>query len=741
MPRGTPIITAFTGGETSPLTNGRVDHEGYYQSLDALRNMIATVQGPAIKRAGTRFINEVAASSDHTILVPFQYSAFDNYALEFGDMYIRFYTDGGIVMDGGSPLEVATPYPPEDLDLLKFYQSADVLYIVHPFWRVRRLIRNDALDWTFEVVDLKWGPFEDENTDTGITITPSGVTGNITLQASSDIFDPDHVNSFWRINGDQVFSWVLDTTGEASDGYLRDAGEVMVCTFTGTWAGVLYVQRSFDNGSTWLNYLRVTTNGGVEFTALEDGTQFRVKFTEYTSGSCTVQIVRRNRAGYCKITGFTDANTVSATVIATLPSTDASYKWSEGAFSDLRGYPAAIALYEQRMMFAGTSANPSGIWASAVDDYHWFKKGPNDDDSYSYTLAGAKVNNILWLLPQKVMFLGTIGDEWRFGMPDEPTTPSAVDAKRETEYGSYPIQALLIEGMPVFVEAGGRALRAIAYSLDDDSYRAPRFSEHAEHLLRVGIVDVAFCGQPEPIIWIVRTDGKLVSCTFSRGDKIAAFALHDVGGVVESICPVRTDDRDELWMIVNRTIDGATVRYVERMESYDWADIEDAFFVDCGLSYSGAPATTLGGLQHLEGEQVVALADGAVQGPFTVSAAGQITLTAAASVVHVGLAYQALLKTKRIEMKGAAGTTQGKPKLQYNVTIRMENTPACTAGGHEDSLLPIKFAGTPPAPYTGDKKIPIKNRGTDDGHIVIESSTPTPLTVVGLAPTMYASEL
>jgi hypothetical protein len=745
MARGTPIITAFTGGETTPLTDGRVDSEGYHFACATLKNMIVNIQGPAEKCPGTRFIREVKASSDFTRLIEFQYAAGDNYVLELGNYYMRFFTQGGIVMSGGSPYEIATPWQSIDLDLVKFVQSADVMYFVHPLYPPRKLTRLAPTSWSLAAVDFIRGPFLDAN-DTATTVTPSATTGSITLTSSAALFNAGHVGALWKLIGDYAITGAIAAAAQTVGVMTLYAGEKMIVSLSGTWTGTVTLERSFDAGATWLAYIAYTANATAEIANLEDGVRYRLNATAWTSGACTGRLAQKDRAGYVKITSYSSQTVAGATVLEPLASTAATAKWAEGAFSAFRGYPTAIAFYEQRLLLAGTGHRPSTIWGSYVDDYESHESGATDAHAYAYTLAGGKVNRIIWMVGHKVLFVGTVGDEWKFGFADEPTTNTNVDAKKETEHGSAPIQPLPIEGAVVFAEAGGRALRAIAYNLDEDGYRSPRISDHAEHLLQTGIVGMALQQQPTPIIWMFLNSGEMVACTFSRAYRIAAFSRRILGGAVESVAVSRANDRDEVWVIVKRTVNGTARRYIERFDTSRWELLEDAFYVDSGLSYDGPPAAALAGLDHLEGETVNILADGAVHPPRVVTG-GVISLDGEYSKVHAGLPYQALLKTKRIEFRTQSGTSQGKPKQIFNVAVRLHRSLNCLVGYDEAKLLPIFFRttktplGEPPALFSGDKKLPMIDRGTDDGHVVVANSDPVPFTVMAIIPTMYASEL
>ena len=180
--KASPAQTSFNAGELSPLLKGRPSLDKFKNGCETLENFIPQIQGPARKRPGTRFVAEVKDSADATRLLPFEYSISQSYVLEFGDLYVRFYLDGGVVESSpGVPLEVVSPYTSAQVVSLEYAQSADVIYITHPEHPPYKLARTSALVWTLTAVTFAWPPFNDENTGT-TTITASAVTGaGITL--------------------------------------------------------------------------------------------------------------------------------------------------------------------------------------------------------------------------------------------------------------------------------------------------------------------------------------------------------------------------------------------------------------------------------------------------------------------------------------------------------------------------------------------------------------------------------
>lgn len=201
MPKASPILSSFNAGELSPMLDGRVDLDKYAHGCRILENFIPAVQGPIYRRGGTRFVREVKNSADeNTWLTKFEFNVEQSYVLEIGDQYIRFYTDHGILLDGAIPYEVVTPYLSADLTnadggfaLSMNAQTGDVIYIAHPKYPLAKLSRNGALTWTYEVVDTTNGPFKDENSDKTIGVYTNGVSGSITITATSAIFFADQV--------------------------------------------------------------------------------------------------------------------------------------------------------------------------------------------------------------------------------------------------------------------------------------------------------------------------------------------------------------------------------------------------------------------------------------------------------------------------------------------------------------------------------------------------------------------
>ena len=474
-----------------------------------------------------------------------------------------------------------------------------------------------------------------------------------------------------------------------------------------------------------------------------------------------VRIKHSTTWGYAKITAFTSDVLVTATVVSAFGATTASLDWRLGVWSSTTGYPGCVTFFEDRLFFAGATNYPQRLDGSKSGDYENF--APTDaagtvaaDNGVSFTLNSNDVNVIRWLADdEKGLIAGSVGGEWiiRPSSSGEALSPTNISAKKSTSYGSANVQPVRAGKALVFVQKSGRKVRELAFVYEVDGFRAPDMSVLSEHITQGGVgIQLAYQQEPQSVIWMVRGDGALVGLTYEREQNVVGWHYHELGGtstVVESISAIPAPDgtRDDLWLIVRRTVDGATKRYVEYMTKFfDESDVlEDAFFVDCGLTYDSVPATSITGLGHLEGETVRILADGAVQ-PAQEVVSGAITLTRAASKVHVGLGYAPRGKTLRIEAGAADGTAQGNTKRIHNVTFRLHNSSNLRIGPSFDQLSTIAFRtlsdamGSPPPLFSGDKFETFEGDYETDAYICWEQNLPLPSTVLAVMPQLVTQD-
>jgi hypothetical protein len=738
MPKASPIQSSFNAGEFAPELDGRTDIGKYGAACRRMENFIPLVQGPARRRGGTYFVNEVKDSADQTWLARFEFNTEQAYVLEFGDLYVRFYTDNGILESApGVPVEVVTPWSAADLTnddgtfSLQMVQSGDILYICHPSYAPRKLARTGATTWTISTLDAWGGPFDDYDPDETITVYASAATGTgVTLTASSGIFASTDVGRLFYLEqkkANAVTQWEPAKSVSTND-LRRSDGKTYKALNTATTGSI-----------------KPTHTVGAEYDG-SSGVQWEFQDPGY---------------GWVKVTAYTNSTTVTVTVLSSLPSMtvgsgNATTRWAFGSWGSVSGYPSHVTFFRNRLVFA--RARDRKLWFSVAADYENFADRDDggvvtDDMSVSLSVESDQSNQIQYLIAEDALIIGTAGGEYVCSeMTDsDPFGPSNAKVVKASEFGSRGVDPVRVGESILFVQRSGRKMREISYDALQDGYKSLDMSVLAPHMVPKGhsVIQLAYQKEPHSIIWAARSDGLLLGFTFNREQytepPYGGWHRHPIGGsgIVESVVcvPSPTNDRDDLWMIVRRTIDGVTKRYVEFMQAeFETGDDQaNAFYVDCGLTYDGSPVTTISGLDHLEGETVDVLADGASH-PQRVIAYGSITLQRSASVVQVGLPCPAKLATMRVDAGAADGTAQGKTKRINRVVVRLLNTLGGKMGPAEDEVDELLFRSTgddmdvAPPVFSGDKEILWRGGYEKDGYIWYVNDQPLPATIVAIMP-------
>lgn len=600
MPKVSPLQSNFGGGEFSPLLHGRVDNERYGTGLEVCTNYVPTIQGGLMRRPGTYYVAEVKTSSAVTRLISFQFSVTQAYILEFGNTYIRFYKNNGqIESSPGTPYEISTPYLTADLFQLKFTQSADILYITHPSYAPRKLSRTSDTSWTLSTITFVNGPYL-PNDSRGYTLTPSAATGTgVTVTTGATYAVSNAVN-----NGSGLIRLTIATHPFATGDRVGVAGVGGTTEANGSWTVTVINNTTIDlQGSAFVN---AYTAGGTVYPGVFYSTDVG-------------RLIRMQEGtvwGYATITAFTHAGSVTVTVGSTLTDTTSKSVWRLGVYSDTTSYPACVTFHEDRLFLGGASNVPQRLDGSRTGDYENFS--PSDADgtitashAVSFTLNSNDVNVIRWFSPdEKGLVVGTVGGEWvvRAASLNEAISPTNVSAKKSTAYGSANIQPVQAGKATLHLQRSTKKLREFLYFYDVDGFRANDLTLLAEHITGLGLTELAYMKEPQSIVWGVREDGALIGMTYERDlDALrAGWHKHFIGGYgdaanntaeVESIAVIPSPDatREELWMIVKRYINGSTKRYVEYMTKFfeDTDDQQDAYFVDCGLTYD-SPKTITG---------------------------------------------------------------------------------------------------------------------------------------------------
>lgn len=677
MPRSTWNKYNFNGGELSPLLDGRVDFPKYVSGAKLLQNFIPTIYGPMIRRSGTHF--SYSLGSERPFFLPFIFNESQSYVMCFTDQKLRFFTLDGIMSEQDNPsviFELDTPYQVDDLRRIKYAQSGDVCYLVHPDYPVYKVSRTDSNTFTLTQVDFKNGPFLNDNQDTSLTIavigTDESVGATVTIEASSDLFTADSVNRLLKVAyfpEANMDTWEANSHTYSGDPVTYALNDYLV------YQGNVYQVTGAASGNT------LPTHTG-NWSPLHDvGTESDQRLLLTFVGKAY---------GYVRITSFTDPTHVEAEIVKSLPvgyvteeGTQTTDYWALGAFSDETGYPSAVTFHQQRLVFGGTNNNPQSIFGSTQIDVEDFERTPDqeDDESYFYTLSSTQRNQILWMKSGQELNVGTNGNEFIVRSGGSTITPTDVTIIPASNYGSRrdcdPVQS---NGYILFPQVGGSRLRQLTYDYDSNRYHGVDLNRVANHLTIDGIDQMTVQNEPYALIWMI-VNGRLLSMTYETEEDVYAWCQHNLAngeqtetnGWVETICAIPNDSKERLWLCVRR--DGQY--YVEYLEDFFQVgdSLENAWFLDSALAYDGEPTTTITGLDHLEGKQVSIMANGAVHPDRTVTN-GEIELAYEATHVVIGIPFVSIWQSMRLEGGTQDGVGQGKSKRIANVILRLNGTGA-----------------------------------------------------------------
>jgi hypothetical protein len=498
-------------------------------------------------------------------------------------------------------------------------------------------------------------------------------------------------------------------------------------------------------------------------TLTPSGTTGSVTITASASTFVSTDVNRLLRIGdgIAKITAFTSATVVTATTSTDFANTNASSNFSLGAFSTTTGFPSCVTFFEQRLVFAGTTNQPQTIFFSKSGDYENMDANIGgtvaDDDAIIYTIASNQVNAIRFMTATRTLIIGTAGGEFTVsgGGTDSAITPTNILIKKQSNHGAANVDAIAVGNATLFLQRAKRKIRELAYNFDVDGYLAPDMTILAEHVTEGGITQMAYQQEPNQIIYAVRGDGELIGLTYQREQQVTAWHRHVFGGVFgsgkavcESVAVIPTDDTEyEVYVIIKRTINGATKRYIEVLNTFDFTTTDNTTFnfLDSQLSYSGSSTTTLSGLSHLEGQTVSILADGATH-PDKVVSSGAITLDRAVTKAKVGLSYSSILQTMRLDAGSQNGTSQGKTKRIYEITIRLYESVGVEVGESLTNMerIPFRTSADPMdqgiPPFTGDKAVEFRGNYDTDGFIFVRQTQPLPLTILSLYPELQTND-
>lgn len=708
MPRENHGQYSFNAGEWSPYLLGRQDLENYNNSSFINQNFIPMTQGGLTRRPGSLFLKTSKFGGDRECkLFRFEFGVEQTYMLEFGHLYIRFFTNNSILTSSSKTITAITEADPGVITATGHgFSNGDRIHLsgIGGMTQLegREVIVANKTANTFEIQDIYGNDIDTSGYDSFTSGgTASAILEIVTQYEEADldevrttqsadvlyIFHPDIKPH--KLIRNTATSWTLSEV-DLFDGPYDDINDTDTTLNPSGTTGSVTITASATEG----------INDGDGFLSTDVGRLVRLGH----SGSW----------GYGEITAVNSTTEVDVDVITDFDAATATEDWRLGLFSDTTGFPATGTFYENRLFVGGAALSPQRIDGSRSNRYENFRPTDTDgtvadDHAVGFTLASERVNTIRWMSgDEKGMLVGTSGGEWivRPSLLAEALTPTNISAKNATQYGSAGIEAERAGDAILFVQRSQRKLREMLYVFERDGFRSPDMTVLAQHITLPTITETAYQQDPQSILWVVRSDGVLLGFTYERDHGVLAWHRHELGGFtdalqtsaaeVESVAVVPSQDgtRDEVYLSVKRKINGQDERYIELMTEI-WEVFDEqtlAFHVDSGITVTDAGGfTVVDGLWHLEGETVRVFADGAAHPDRTVSN-GKITLVRETFIASVGFGFQSDAELMPIEAGSQEGTAQGMLKSIKRIGFWLVDTLGIKYGPDEDNLDEILFS-------------------------------------------------
>jgi hypothetical protein len=567
--------------------------------------------------------------------------------------------------------------------------------------------------------------FSSSSSARGVSIDLNTTGSSLAIAPTAAIFIQGGftVSSSWVINNAPICAIRLE---QSLDGVNFEV--IKEWNIKGEYQGTILYEDTASLEGAWFRLAGWSTTPKLYASVLLEASDAQVKLP-FTVLSLTSSTVLKVRSGL-PYTAIAPAQALGV----------ASSSFYTHAFSEDNGYPGAVGLHNLRIWFGGTAKEPNRIRGSVVDDFFNFATGEGDSDGFDLVLNSNESNLVKWIASFKQgLVVGTGGEEWTIqggGDGSEVLKPSNVQAIRRNRAGSSNIQPVQTRDSLLWVSPTGRKVFEFAYVFTSDAYEAPDMTLRAENITESGIIATAYQSEPDPILWAVTADGRLLGFSYQRANQITAWFQRTTSGTFESIAVVRgSGDADRVWMIVNRTVNGSTVRYIERFyptaQEYDFSTATDFCYLDCAKKITMASGTAVSGLSHLEGKAVKVWADGDTIESKTISG-GAITLSAAATSLFVGLPYSSTLQAMPLEFVLRDGTAQGhKFNAQQMQTLLYKSLGGQYKSTSSGTLYGLEYPPNTTAVFSGRRDQHLKADWVDAISLTFVHSDPTPFNMLG----------
>jgi len=748
---------SFGGGIISPATYARVDLQKFGSAMAEMTNFFVHAEGGTSNRAGTEFVKEIKDSTQAARLIPFKFNEEQAYALEFGDQYMRVVNGGAIVVESDLTITGASQANPVVLSVANSLTNGDEVFVTG-------VVGMTELNGNFyTVANQTAGTIELLGVDgTAYTAYASGGTAARVFTLVTPYLEAELFKLKFRQSNDVMYKTHANHAQRKLSRTGHDAWTLDTITFAPTQVAPTSPSISNEGAAGAVTYqYRITA------VSEETAEESLVVDVSTATGNATLSATNFNRITFTAAANAESYNIykednglygyIGTTETTTFDDTDLFVDLNDTApkardpFSGAGNYPAAVGLHEQRTVWGGSDNSPLTTNLSQTGQYENMNVSSptKDSDAVSFRIPedeGTEIRHYRSFEDRLLIFTSAAARNVRPGGDVDAITPSSKKLGVEDYIGSSHTPPIIVKKNILMVSGQGERgfeVHSLGYNIQQDSgnggYIGSDLTVLARHLFEGHTIgEWAYAHRPFKLCCAVRNDGKILVLTYLQEHQVFAWTTWETDGEFESICSIPEDQEDVFYVIVKRTINGNSVRYIERLHTRSFTDVEDAFFVDCGLTYDGAATTTISGLDHLEGRTVIVLADGHQIKDLVVTA-GSITLPNAYSKVHVGLEYSGTLETLPTDVINSQQNTITRKKNIKKVSLRVLKTRGMSSGPSLSALeiVPARsdeLWGDPAKLKSKIVSIPISGDWQEDKSVFVKSEPGLPMTILSLTP-------
>ena len=513
--------------------------------------------------------------------------------------------------------EIPTPYAEADLFDIHYVQSADVMTLVHPNYAPRELQRYGTGNWRLlpisfgATIDTPTGVAVAANRGTGVNITnittsAAGTQAVFTLSndaknkqlAEGDSIYITGVVGMTQVNDKYYIVDVFPTASTMKLVYYQTGTLVDTSTFTAYTSGGLV--QAMTPAADITNYYVVTAlnpdhqQESVQSSVVSATNNLNVQGAYNTiswtavSGVLRYNVYKRQNGLYGYIGQTSSTSFVDDNIAPDLSITPSIY---DTVFNSAGNYPGAVSYFEQRKAFAGTTNEPQTLWMtrSPTENDMSYSIPTQDDDRIKVEVAVREASTIRHIVPLTQMLMLTNSSELRVSpINSDVITPSTISVRPQSYIGANNVQPEIVNNIVVYCAERGGHVRELGYSWQSQGFITGDLSLRSTHLFdNLTLSDMCYAKSPQPILWFISSSGYMLGLTYVPEQQIGAWHWHETDGTFESCTAVAEGDEDRVYVVVKRTINGSTKRYIERLASRRVVDLEDCIFVDSALTYDG----------------------------------------------------------------------------------------------------------------------------------------------------------